>query len=119
MFDIKFLIFFKLVPLRHIYHKKNIGFQQPMCQFVSKFVLGRKFVPLFKPASIVDKRQEANFKYGHRKKNKERNHIARQFLVTEHIICNIVELQKCNLFRLLTYLIDSTVIKYKSKIKSF
>ena len=68
MFDIKFLIFFDLVPLRHICHEKNIGFQQAMCQFVSKFVLETKFVPLFPTASIVDKRQ--NFQYGHRKNNK-------------------------------------------------
>ena len=62
MFDIKFL-FFRLGPAAAYMPRKNIGVQQPMCQFVSKFVLETKFVPLFTKVSIVDKIE--TFQYGH------------------------------------------------------
>ena len=46
MFATKFLIFWTW-PRYGIYIMKNIGFRQPMHQFVSKFVLETKFVPLY------------------------------------------------------------------------
>ena len=38
--------FFRLGPAVAYMSWKNIGFQLPMCQFLSKFVLETKFVPL-------------------------------------------------------------------------
>ena len=59
--------FFRLGPAAAYMPWKNIGFQQPMCQFVSKFVLETKFVPLFTKVSIVDKIE--TFHHGRRNSN--------------------------------------------------
>ena len=48
--------FLDLVPLRHTLYMslEYIGFQQPMCQFVSNFVLETKFITLSSITGIVD-----------------------------------------------------------------
>ena len=54
--------FFRLGPAVAYMSRKNIGFQLPMCQFLSKFVLETKFVPLSSRGHTVFKR--SNFQDG-------------------------------------------------------
>ena len=56
------LIFFRLGPAVAYMSRKNIGFQLPMYDFLSKLVLETKFVPIFSTGHTVFER--SNFQYG-------------------------------------------------------
>ena len=67
-----------------------MGFQKPMCQFVSKFVLETKIVPLFTKVSMVDKIETLQYRIWPQKKAIS---IARQFIsqMLKHIKTHLAQ----------------------------